>query len=147
MANFVKGNNVILKIWDGSSAYEPIGCLTSNTLSTTTNVMEAQTKCDPNVIIKEGGTTSSEISSEAIFAEAGGGIADYETLFDLVNTISGTNQYWEITTTLPSGATDRKYGFAVIADLEMTSAAGDEFATFSGTLQNSGLVLDVNPKA
>jgi hypothetical protein len=39
------------------------------------------------------------------------------------------------------------YGNAVLADLEITAAAGDEFATFSGTLQNTGLVLTVDPNA
>ena len=44
MSTFIKGDAVILSIWDGV-AYEPIGCLTSNSLSITRNVIETQTKC------------------------------------------------------------------------------------------------------
>ena len=64
MSTFIKGDAVILSIWDGS-AYEPIGCLTSNSLSVTRNVIEAQTKCAPNEITRVAGSTSSELSFEA----------------------------------------------------------------------------------
>ena len=39
------------------------------------------------------------------------------------------------------------YGTAILADLEISAAAGDEFATYSGTLQNSGLITEVDPNA
>ena len=39
------------------------------------------------------------------------------------------------------------YGTAVLADLEISASAGDEFATYSGTLQNSGLITETDPNA
>jgi len=39
------------------------------------------------------------------------------------------------------------YGTAILSDLSLSSAAGDEFATFSGSLSNSGLVVTVDPNA
>ena len=47
----IKGEVVILSIWDGTSAYEPLACLTSNSLSETVDIIESQTKCNPGVII------------------------------------------------------------------------------------------------
>lgn len=39
------------------------------------------------------------------------------------------------------------YGVGVLSDLEITAPAGDENATFSGTIQNSGLILTTDPEA
>ena len=39
------------------------------------------------------------------------------------------------------------YGTAVLSDLELSAAAGDEFATYSGTLQNSGVIVTTDPNA
>ena len=46
MSQLIKGELVVLDIWDGS-AYKPVGGLTSNTLSATRNVIEAQIKDNP----------------------------------------------------------------------------------------------------
>ncbi len=144
MSTFIKGDAVILSIWDGS-AYEPIGCLTSNSLSVTRNVIEAQTKCAPGEITRVAGSTSSEVSFEATYIKTDGGKTNFDSLLSFINDVSGSTQYWKMSTDQITPVA--YYGNAVLADLEITAAAGDEFATFSGTLQNTGLVLTVDPNA
>ena len=144
MSTFIKGDAVILSIWDGS-AYEPIGCLTSNSLSVTRNVIEAQTKCAPGEITRVAGSTSSEVSFEATYIRTHGNKTNFDSLLGFINDVSGSTQYWKMSTDQVDPVA--YYGNAVLADLEITAAAGDEFATFSGTLQNTGLVLTVDPNA
>ena len=62
MSTFIKGDVIILSLWNGTDAYEPIACLTSNSLSLTRNVIESQTKCDPGLITKTPGSYSYNIS-------------------------------------------------------------------------------------
>mgnify|MGYP003624843578 FL=1 len=143
MSTFIKGDAVILSIWDGV-AYEPIGCLTSNSLSITRNVIETQTKCSPGEIIRAAGSTSSEVSFEATYIKTEGDKTDFEDLLNFINVSNGTTQSWKMST--DQITTVAYYGYAILADLEISAAAGDEFATFSGTLQNSGLILTVDPK-
>jgi len=144
MSTFIKGDAVILSIWDGS-AYEPIGCLTSNSLSVTRNVIEAQTKCDPGQIIRNAGSTSSEVSFEATYIKTESGKTDFDALLNFINVANGTTQTWKMSTDQITPVS--YYGTAVLADLEITAAAGDEFATYSGTLQNSGLITETDPNA
>ena len=143
MSTFIKGDAVILSIWDGT-AYEPIGCLTSNSLSVTRNVIETQTKCDPGQIIRAAGSTSSEISFEATYIKTDAAKTNFDALFNFINVANGTTQTWKMSTDQITPVA--YYGVAVLADLEI-SAAGDEFATYSGTLQNSGLISEVDPNA
>jgi hypothetical protein len=144
MSTFIKGDAVILSIWDGT-AYKPIGCLTSNSLSVTRNVIETQTKCDPGQIIRAAGSTSSEISFEAKYIKTDATKTDFDALFGFINVATGTTQDWKMSTDQITPVA--YYGTAVLADLEISAAAGDEFATYSGTLQNSGLVVTVDPNA
>ena len=145
MSTFIKGDAVVLSIWNGTDAYEPIGCLTSNSLSVTRNIIEAQTKCDAGQIIKQAGSTSSEVSFEAIYIKTEAGKTDFDALLNFINVASGTTQDWKMSTDQTSPVA--YYGTAVLADLTLDSAAGDEFATYSGTLQNSGLIVTVDPNA
>lgn len=144
MSTFIKGDAVILSIWDGA-AYEPIGCLTSNSLSVTRNVIETQTKCDPGQIIRAAGSSSSEISFEATYIKTEANKADFDALLNFINVAEGTTQTWKMSTDQITPVS--YYGTAVLADLEISAAAGDEFATYSGTLQNSGLITEVDPNA
>jgi len=144
MSTFIKGDAVILSIWDGS-AYEPIGCLTSNSLSVTRNVIEAQTKCAPGEITRVAGSTSSEVSFEATYIKTEAGKTDFDALLNFINVANGSTQTWKMSTDQITPVS--YYGTAVLADLEITAAAGDEFATYSGTLQNSGLITETDPNA
>jgi hypothetical protein len=144
MSVFIKGDAVILSIWDGT-AYEPIGCLTSNSLSVTRNVIETQTKCDPGQIIRAAGSTSSEISFEATYIKTEAGKTDFDALLNFINVANGTLQTWKMSTDQITPVS--YFGSAVLADLEISAAAGDEFASYSGTLQNSGLITETDPNA
>ena len=143
MSTFIKGDAVILSIWNGVDAYEPIGCLTSNELSITRNIIETQTKCDPGVIIKDAGSTTSEVSFEAVYIKTEAGKTDFDAMLQFINVANGTTQVWKMSTdqTTPVAY----YGTAVLSDLSLSSSAGDEFATYSGTLSNTGLILTVDP--
>ena len=143
MSTFIKGDAVILSIWDDVGSYQPIGCLTSNDISFTRNVIEAQTKCDPGVIVKAAGSTTSEISFEAIYIRTDNGKSDFDDLFDVINVINGTTQTWKLESDQTSPVA--YYGVGVLADLSLSAAAGDEFATYSGTLSNTGLIVTVDP--
>ena len=145
MSTFIKGDNVILSIWNGTDAYEPIGCLTSNEISITRNIIEAQTKCDPGVIIKQAGSTSSEIPFEAIYIKTEAGKTDFDALLGFINVSNGANVTWKMTSDQTSP--EAYYGTAVLSDLSLSASAGDEFATYSGTLSNSGLIKTTDPNA
>ena len=144
MSTFIKGDDVILSIYDGS-AYKPVGCLTSNDISFTRNVIEAQTKCNPGVIVKQAGSTSSEISFEANYIVTDASKNSFNELLDFINVINGTTQTWKMTSAQSSPVAYD--GSGILADLSLSSAAGDEFATFSGTISNSGLIVTVDPNA
>ena len=143
MSDFIKGDVIILYIWNGVDVYEPIGCLTSNSLSVTRNIIETQTKCDPSVIIKAAGTTSSEISFEATYIKTDAGKTDYDACLGFINSIDGQPVTWKMTTGQDSP--QAYFGSGIFSDLSMDASAGDEFATYSGTISNSGLVLTVDP--
>lgn len=145
MSDFIKGDAVILYIWNGIGAYEPIACLTSNSLSFTRGVIEAQTKCDPGQIKKAPGSVSYEVPFEAFYIKTGSGKTNFDEMMAFINTSTGTTQDWRMSTDQTSP--EYYYGTAVLSDLEMTSPSGDEYATFSGTLAGSGLVTTTDPHA
>lgn len=145
MATYIKGDAVILSIWNGVDAYEPVGCLTSNSLSVVRNVIETQTKCDPGLILREPGSTSSEVSFEAIYIKTESGLTDFDALLNFINVANGTKQDWKMSSDQTSPVA--YYGTGVLSDLELTASAGDEFATYSGTIQNNGLITTVDPNA
>jgi hypothetical protein len=144
MSTFIKGDAVILSIYDGTD-YLPVGCLTSNSLSLTRNVIETQNKCAPGQIIRKAGSSSSEISFEATYISTDASKTDFNALFEFINVTSGTTQDWKMTSNQSSPVA--YYGTAVLSDLELSAAAGDEFATYSGTLQNSGVIVTTDPNA
>ena len=141
----IKGDVLILSIWNGADAYEPLGCLTSNDLSISTNVIESQDKCSPGIIQRVAGSTSSEVSFECEYILDEAGKTNYTYLFNKINSINGTNQDWKIST--GQSTPINWYGNAVLSDLSLSAPSGGEFATWSGTLQNSGLVVLVDPNA
>lgn len=145
MATYIKGDAVILSIWNGVDAYEPVGCLTSNSLSVVRNVIETQTKCDPGLILREPGSTSSEVTFEAIYIKTESGLTDFDALLNFINVANGTKQDWKMSSDQTSPVA--YYGTGVLSDLELTASAGDEFATYSGTIQNNGLITTVDPNA
>jgi len=145
MSNFIKGENLVLYIWD-SSIYRPIACLTSNSLSQTQNIIESQTKCDPGVVIKDAGTMSYEITAEGQYIDTTSvGAEVTKASHDYLKSIMGTEVTWKMDTGLTD--TTAYYGTAIVGDLSLDASAGDELAVFSCTLAGSGSIVTVDPEA
>jgi len=139
----IKGDALVLYIHDGATTYEPVVCLTSNSLTNTVNVIESQTKCDPGEIKRGAGSASYEISFEGEYIENESGKITHDGLLAFINTNSGVEKTWRMDT--GQTGTPYYYGTAILSNLELTAPAGDEYATFSGTLTGSGLVLTTDP--
>lgn len=151
MSNFIKGDAVILWIWDtsGTPAYKPTACLTSTSLSQTRNIIESQTKCAPGLVEKDAGSLNNEISLEGQYIDttstptAGDDTKmSHDALFELMN--AGTPIDWRMST----GLTDTAYYYgteSILSSLELSADAGDSVATFSGTLSVSGAIVTTDP--
>jgi predicted secreted protein len=143
---FIKGEVVVLSIYDtAASAYQPIACLTSNTLTETVEVEEVQTKCDPGNIVKSAGAYSYEMSVDGIYIDETVDTAkqSHAKLKALVR--AKTLVAWRLATGLAS-PNNLEYGTARITSLELTGEAGQN-ATFTATLTGSGAIVSVDPEA
>ncbi len=152
MANFIKGDEAILYVYDTlTTAYKPVACLTSNSLSTTLGIIETQTKCDPGETIKGAGSFNYNLSLEGNYIDTtsvGGDTAKASHDYLLIlqqNQATGSQGF--ITWRLGTGLADTPfyYGFAIISELEADFPTGDEFSTFSSTFEGSGAVLTTDP--
>jgi len=139
----INGDLIILSVYDGA-AYRPVACLTSNSLSETTNVLESVTKCNPGETLKTKGTRSYNISAEGEYIDttsAGGQttLASHDYLKTLAD---AGNINWRMAT----GLADNPfyYGEAIITDLGLTAPA-NEITTFSATLEGSGAIVTTDP--
>lgn len=146
MAQYIKGKSEILYIWDGSSTYEPVVCLTSNTFSESVDEIAApQTKCDTNnALQREAGQYSYEMSFEGVYAETEASKLSWVELRAKLRSLG--NFTWKITTTYSDDSTDNEYGTAFFSGLEKSAETAD-FITFSGSLLGSGEVESVDPNA
>ncbi len=144
MATYIKGKEETLAVWDGVSAYEPIVCLTSNSLSESVEEITApRTKCDTNnALVREAGQYSYEIPFEGVYAETEAAKLSWAELRTKLRALG--NVTWRLTTTYADASTDVEFGTAFFSALEKTSAV-DEFLAFSGTLLGSGDIVAVDP--
>lgn len=147
MATFIKGDALVLSVHDGT-AYRPVACLTSNSLSQTRGIIETQTKCLPGIVERAAGTLSYEISCEGNYIDTtsvGGETtkASHDYLKGLME--AGNAITWRMSTGLAD--TTNYYGSAILTDLSADAPTGDEFATFSATLSGSGAIVSVDPEA
>jgi hypothetical protein len=145
MSETVLGNAEILYVWDGTSAYEPIACLTSNGLSESVSEVSSVTKCNPQQTVRKAGTHSYEISFEGEYIKTEAGKASWVELKAKLRALN--NVTWKIATTYEDDTEDIEYGNAFFSDLEKTAPAGDENITFSGTLMGSGVITSTDPNA
>lgn len=141
MSTYIKGDAIILSIWDGISAYEPIACLTSNSLSLTRNIIETQTKCEPGVVIKTSGSMSYSISAEGVAITTESGKISANALINAMNLAVQPTDIWR----MDDGNGGYYYGFGVLTEVTFDASAGDENATFSTSIEGSGLILTVDP--
>lgn len=145
MANetFIEGDDVLFSVWD-TDAYEPIACLTSNTLSESLEIDEVQTKCDPGNTVKTPGTYSYEISVEGIYIDESVD-TDRQSHGKLKGYMRNkTKITWKMSTGLTGTAAE--YGYGYITSLELTGEAGSN-ATFSATISGTGSITPTDPNA
>jgi hypothetical protein len=137
MAILVKGDSVILSIWDGSDSYDPVICLRSNSLNETKNIIESQTKCDPGQIVKTPGSYTYEISLEGEYGYDSGDFQQYDDL--RTKLVAGTLIEWQISGFFSDGSTGNSYyGSGYLSEVSHDASAGDEIVTFSATLTGDG---------
>lgn len=146
MATYIKGKEETLAVWDGTSAYEPIVCLTSNTLNENVGEVSApSTKCDTNnALIREAGQYAYDIAFEGVYAETEASKlswAEIRTKLRALGTVT-----WRITTVYDDASTDIEYGEGFFSNLSK-SAATEDFISFSGSILGSGDIVAVDPNA
>jgi hypothetical protein len=144
MALPIKGELGILYIHDGT-LYRPIACLTSNGIDSTVSVISSQTKCNPGLTIKQGGTFDYTLNAEGEYIDTTSvGGDDTKASHDYLLTVQQTKaaQTWKYDTGV-TGAV--YYGSAIITDLGLTQGAGEEISTFSLTMEGSGAIVLVDP--
>lgn len=147
MENYIKGDQLIFYVYDGS-AYRPVACLTSNSLSEARNVIESQTKCAPGQTQRDSGSYTYEIAVEGQYIDTtstGGATtkASHDYLHNII--VAGTAVTWKMDTGLTD--TVAYYGTGVLSDLVLDAPAASEIATFTGTLSGSELVTTTDPNA
>ena len=145
MATFIKGDVLILSIHDGS-AYRPVACLTSNSLSESMGIIEVSTKCDPGVSQKAAGTYSYEISAEGEYIDTtSAGAETTKASHDYMHSVfqAGAEITWKMATGIAD--TSDYYGAGYLTSLSADAPTGDEFATFSMTLSGNGSIVTVDP--
>ena len=147
MSIFIKGDLIVLDVWDGA-IYRPVVCLTSNGVSETVNVIESQTKCLPGAIEKDAGSYSYEISIEGQKIDTtSAGSEVTKASYDYLKTLLRTKALVTWRTDTGSVDTPYEYGTGILSDLSDGNDAGDSLSTFSGTLSGSGLIVTVDPNA
>lgn len=146
MALPVKGELGILYIHDGTM-YRPIACLTSNGLSSTVSVITSNTKCNPGLTIKQGGTFDYTLDAEGEYIDTtsvGGDTTKASHDFLLTKQKTKLAQNWKYDTGV-TGAGVIYYGTAIIVDLNLTQGAGEEISTFTLSMEGSGDIVNVDP--
>tara|TARA_R110000796_G_scaffold93135_3_gene197606 strand:+ start:944 stop:1387 length:444 start_codon:yes stop_codon:yes gene_type:complete len=144
----IQGDVIILSVYDVTgTAYKPVACLTSNSLNQTATINESQTKCTPGVVTKTKGATAYNISAEGEYIDTtsvGGSttLASHDFLKALFE--GSANVFWRMSTGLAD--TTFYYGESIISDLSL-SAPTAENSTFSSTLEGTGAIVTVDPKA
>lgn len=146
MADKIKGENLLLYVWDGS-LYRPVVCLTSNSMNMERAVIESQTKCAPGVVEKQSGAFSYTIEAEAVAIDTTELTGDdtkasHDYFFDVIQSGASTN--WKMDS--GSGAL-AYYGKGIISSLGFDAPAADDFATFSLTIDGSGNISKTDPLA
>lgn len=144
MALPIKGEVGILYIHDGS-LYRPIACLTSNGIDTTLSVISSQTKCNPGLTIKQGGTFDYSLKAEGEYIDTtsvGGETTKASHDFLLTKQQTKLAQTWKYDTGV-TGAI--YYGTAIITSLGLTQGAGEAISTFSLTMEGSGDISLIDP--
>jgi len=148
MSTPIKGENGILYVYDEqASAYKPIACLTSNSINSTIEAIDSQTKCAPGVTVKSAGVFAYSVSLEGEYIDTtsvGGDTTKKSHDALLALQLNKQLLNWKIDTDITDGDSIKYYGEALLTDLTLDQAT-NENSTFSGTLDGSGLILTEDP--
>ncbi len=146
MANeiFIQGKDLILSVHDGA-AYRPVACVTASALNTALEILEVQTKCDPENLVRRPGVSSYDLSGDGVYIDTTsvtGKVTDasHDFLFDLQQAKSRVT--WRLTTGLAD--TPERYGFGFFTDLTLDADVADN-SVFSFTLSGDGAIVTVDP--
>ena len=146
MADKIKGEGLILYVHDGA-LYRPVACLTSNSLDTELGIIESQTKCAPGVIEKQAGVFSYTLTADAIAIDTTSvGGDDTKASHDYLLSVQQAKD--TVNWKMDSGSANLTYyGTGIITSLGLEAPTGDEFATFSLTIDGSGAITTTDPLA
>jgi len=147
MSEFILGETAIVYVYDAdASAYKPVACLTGNSLNTSLEVIETQTKCQAGTVVKGAGSFSYSLDMEGNYIDttsAGGLTARASHDYLLIKQRAKEVVTWKLDTGLADNPA--YYGTAIISDLSADFPAGNEFATFSATFDGSGDIATIDP--
>lgn len=131
----VSGNDVLLFIGTDGITYNTVVCLTSNSVTRTTNIIDAKSKCGPD---KLPGTQDNGVSFEGqLMADPSGGRTSVDELDDYWRNI--TTIYWKVGKAVPIVGDITYSGTGFISKLDET-AAQDTPVTFSGEIGVYGTI-------
>lgn len=151
MANeaIIKGTDGLLSVWVAAqSAYLPIACLTEFGVSGSRNTITRQTFCNPGVIEKAAGAKERSLSFTGQSLDTTSAAApdlDTKVSWDFLQGLfdAGTNHDWRLDAGL---ADDTFYFNGFINALDLTHPAGDEDASFTGSIEvTNGAVTTTDP--
>lgn len=149
MPVIVKGTDGILSWWDGA-AYKPIGCLSDFDIAISRAVVTRETLCNPGVIEKRAGNQDTTVNFNGFYANTDNTNAGDDTIASFDDMLPVIQQGLEGDFKIQAyvGTTPKDYyvtGF--VSELNAGWSAGDEDATFSGTIAVSGIVEETDPNA
>lgn len=131
----INGTDVLLFIGLDGNTYETVICLTSQSVTRTTNAIDAKSKCGPDKI---PGTQDNGVTFEGqIMADPASGYTSTDELDD--HWRNKTTVYWKVGKAVPITGDVTYYGTGFIAKLDETFAQ-DAVATFAGEIGVYGLI-------
>ena len=134
----VKGHTGLLSVYV-TSAYKPIVCLTSTSMSSVLRLIEKVNYCTAGETIQTIDGIDRTVSFDAeVMTLSGTTDASLSEIMAMQET--------EQTFKLEGRGSSAQYFNAVISNLDDSFAAGED-ATFSGTLTINGDILTADPKA
>jgi len=138
---FIKGDAVVFSVYDTDS-YDPIGCLTSSSISESVEIEEVNTKCDPGNTVKTPGAYTYEISGDGIYIDEAvdTGRQSHAKLKGYLR--AKTLITWKMTTGLTSPTDEYGTGYITACDLTGDSGAN---ATFTFTISGTGGISETDP--
>lgn len=145
MANevFQDGDVLVTYIYDTTAtAYEPIGCSSSDSLSESLEVEEFQTKCEPGVIKRSPGAANWEISGDGRFIDE-----DVDTGRQSHKKLSGyLRNKTRVLVRQATGvaATPFEYMYGYVTSVEKSGESGTSI-TYSYTISGDSAIVTVDP--